>query len=141
MRTVLWIIIITVPIMLLVNMLERFSKEGVDRVEVTRLEEPQQNASLPPGTSQAFPWKEGTRFLVVSYWKDTPITNGVVTDMGMGLVYHSGTSAKEIDTHQAGPDHLSLLVVNYDLKTQKTEHLRFLDVERKGGQITFHATK
>lgn len=141
MRTMLWLIVIIVPLMLFVNMLDQFGKEGVDRVEVSRLGQPEPAITLAPGGSQAYAWEVGARYGIVAYWKNTPVANGVVTDMGMGLVYHSGASAKEMDTHQAGPDRLSLLVINYDLKAQKSEHLRFLDVDRKGGQITFHFLK
>ena len=134
MRTIVWTIIIVVPLVLFFNLLERFSKEGVDRVEIAWQGE-QQGLRLLPGEAQQT--QQRGSFTVTAYWKDTPISRGVITDVGMGLTYHSATSAKEWEVMTLDRDHLSLFLINMDIKTQKAERNEFLRVERANGVYSF----
>jgi len=134
MRTIVWTILIVVPLVLFFNLLERFSREGVDRVEIAWQGEPQ-GLRLLPGETQQIPQRGS--FTVTAYWKDTAISRGVLTDVGMGLAYHSATSAKEVEVMALDRDHLSLFLINMDLKTQKAERNEFLRVERANGVYSF----
>ena len=146
MRALLWTILILVPLVYLVTTLARFGRAEVDRVEVTLLEDaasqdaPPQSWSLAPGDRREVPYAKGARYGVVAFWEGKAISRGTVTDLGMGLTYHSASSAKEVDVSVAGKESLSLFTVNFDPKTSTTTRRRFLSVERRGGRVWFEFT-
>ncbi len=146
MRALLWTILILIPLVYLVTTLARFGRADVDRVEVTVLEgaasqdAPPQSWSLAPGDRQEVPFAKGARYGVVAIWEGKAISRGTVTDLGMGLTYHSASSAKEVDVSVAGKESLSLFTVNFDPKTSTTTRLRFLSVERRDGRVWFEFT-